>query len=230
MNFESEFRQIGEVDVSEIKRLINELKPESWNENSIRQNVYDVHADTETINLAWDSDFRHVNPTRHPMLQTFAEPLRPMFQLIADYYENSVRWQDYFRKNGHGYFIRANIVKLIAGGKIKEHRDKNFSLAHSHRIHIPIITNDKVIFNIGDLSMNMLEGEVIEINNRMNHSVVNDSQQDRVHLILDWVVPGEPCCCADKTHPGIPCSPQACLETDRLKIACHCFSHTLPAQ
>ena len=50
---------------------------------------------------------------------------------------------------GIGYFIRANLVRLAPGGTINEHRDGNFSLTHSHRVHVPIITNDRVLFNVG---------------------------------------------------------------------------------
>jgi hypothetical protein len=94
---------------------------------------------------------------------------------------------------------------------------------------VPLITNDRVIFSVGGESIGMKEGDIFEVNNRRIHSVVNDGRVGRVHLILDWVNRGEQCCCADKTHPGVTCSPEACLQTDRLKIPCNCFPEECPS-
>jgi hypothetical protein len=62
-----------------------------------------------------------------------------------------------------------------------------------------------------------------EINNRRMHSVQNRSEEDRVHVILDFVLPGEKCCCGATRHPRTLCSPRACEPTDHLKIPCNCF-------
>ena len=37
-----------------------------------------------------------------------------------------------------------------AGAEIAPHRDANYSLAHSHRVHLPIVTNGKVLFTVGN--------------------------------------------------------------------------------
>ena len=124
---------------------------------------------------------------------------------------------------GLGYFVRATLVRLNAGGSISQHQDNNFSLTHSHRVHVPVITNDDVTFTVGSESINMRPGEVIEINNRRLHSVENNGSEHRVHLILDYVLPGEACCCGSKLHPQTLCSPQACMETDHLRIPCTCY-------
>lgn len=225
MNFAGKIIHIGDIDISHLKQQILQLSSEEWLADSSRQEQYDVHPDTETIKLVWDSDFRHIHPTKLPALNKFAKSIQPILARIASYYESAEKWRALFEKNGKGYFIRANIEKLKAGGEIIEHQDKNFSVAHSHRIHVPIITNDNVHFQVAALTFNMLEGEMVEINNRLLHSVKNGGKADRVHLILDWVVPGEQCCCSDKVHPFIPCNPQVCMETDLLNIPCSCFEH-----
>ena len=54
-------------------------------------------------------------------------------------------------------------------------------------MHIPIITNEKVFFQVGDEIKIFKEGEIWKINNTgKSHSVVNNSNEDRVHLIVDW--------------------------------------------
>lgn len=223
MNFQGNFNRISTVDIAPLKNLVLQLTPLHWADDTTRQNRYEVHQDTQTIGLVYDEDFRHTNPTRRPPLELFGPELQPILAVTADHFESRPEAQSLFGTHGHGYFIRASLVRLAPGGKILPHQDKNFSLAHSHRVHVPVVTNDKVTFTVGSETINMKEGEVIEINNRRWHSVSNDGQDDRVHLILDWVTPAEPCCCSYKLHPGIPCSPQACIESDRLKIECNCF-------
>lgn len=222
MNFQGSFKKIGDIDVHHLKNVVERLTDHHWNFNDMRQRRYDVHKDTQTIHLVFDEDFRHTNPTRHEPLEIFAPLLNPILAKIADYYEKQQHYKPYLEKFGPGYFIRANLIKLKPGGSIEEHQDKNFSLAHSHRIHIPIKTSEQVLFRVGNQEINMKEGEVIEINNRKFHAVTNLGEQDRVHLILDWVIPGEPCCCAAKTHPGETCNPELCMETDRLLVPCVC--------
>jgi quercetin dioxygenase-like cupin family protein len=223
MNFEGNFRKIGEVDVAELAKLVGDFSEQDWDAAAYRQRRYEVHRDTQTIGLVFDEDFRHSHPTRLPALQKFEGPLRPALELIADYYEESEQGQQLIREFGYGYFVRASLVRLRAGGSIDAHTDNNFSLAHSHRVHIPIISNDRVSFTVGKESRVLSPGEVVEINNRRRHSVANDGATDRVHLILDFVLPGEMCCCGRLRHPDTLCSPVACRPTDYLEVPCECY-------
>ena len=223
MNFQGSFSRIGTIDIAPIKDLVLQLTQEHWGQQSTREKRYEVHKNTQSIGLVFDEDFRHMNPTVHPAYELFAPVLRDLFAQISEHYETAPEIQAKFGRPVQGYFIRVNLVKLAAGGTIAEHRDMNFSLAHSHRIHVPIVTNDLVFFHVGQKTVTMQEGEIIEINNRREHSVENKGSEDRVHLILDWVFPWEPCCCSHIVHPGVPCSPDACIEIDRRKIPCHCF-------
>jgi hypothetical protein len=223
MNFPGSFRYIGGVEIAEIRKLVMQLTPPQWAGFPLRQKRYEVHRDTQTIGLVFDPDFRHTHPTRLPALEVFQESLRPALEMAAVFYEESPRGQELVKQFGLGYFVRATLVQLKAGGSIAPHQDNNFSLTHSHRIHLPVITNDQVLFTVGDDTMSLPAGDMYEINNRRMHSVQNRSEEDRVHVILDFVLPGEKCCCGVTRHPRTLCSPKACEPTDHLKIPCNCF-------
>jgi len=223
MNFPGNFKKIADTNIEMLASLVRQLTPEHWSGADTRQKRYEVHQDTQAIPLVFDEDFRHTNPTRLPPLELFAPAYHEVLAIIADFYEAPAEEAALWKSFGNGYFIRTQLVSLRPGGSIIPHQDKNFSLAHSHRVHVPVITNDQVLFKVGNETINMQEGEIIEINNRRMHSVENHGEESRVHLILDWVNPGDTCCCSAKTHPGIPCSPEECVETDRLKIPCNCF-------
>jgi hypothetical protein len=226
MNFPGNFFHIGNLDIVELQDLVLQLSEEQWNAFSIRQKRYEVHQHTQTIALVYDTDFRHSHPTRLPALQTFESALRPVLWMTADHFEETDTGRKLIQQNSMGYFVRVSLVRLSAGCGIAEHQDMNFSLTHSHRIHLPVVTNDKVSFTVGGETINMPEGALFEINNRRLHSVRNDGDADRVHLILDFVLPGERCCCGARHRPQTRCSPQACLATDRLQVPCNCYPET----
>lgn len=189
MFFDGEYRTIGTVDVAPLKALIDTFSGQDWDAMASRQRVYAAHVRTNTIPLIFDEDMRHDNPTRWPMMDRFEDALLPAMTRIRDYYASIAG--DGHGSGKHSYFARAIVVKLPAGAEIKSHTDGTPSLLRSHRVHLPIATNDKVLFAIAGHIRNMPEGELCEINNRKSHAVRNGSAHDRVHAILDYVVPGE---------------------------------------
>jgi hypothetical protein len=90
----------------------------------------------------------------------------------------------------NGKHGRIFLAKLFAHKAISPHADWQEYLLVSRRNHIPIITNTNVHFTVGDETKVMKTGEVWEINNSKVHSVVNDGEDDRVHLIID-IIPNE---------------------------------------
>ena len=82
-------------------------------------------------------------------------------------------------------------IKMDSNTKIYPHiddeaRDIDTAYNYCHRIHIPLVTNDKVIFTIGGEDRHLKLGEVIEIDNLTEHSVVNNGSTDRIHLLIDF--------------------------------------------
>ena len=88
-----------------------------------------------------------------------------------------------------GTIIRAMAAKLLAGGKIKPHKDSHPSFHHGHRIHVPITTNNRVRFMIDGRPYQFEVGQAYEINNQLQHSVMNKGAEDRITLIFDYVPP-----------------------------------------
>jgi len=81
---------------------------------------------------------------------------------------------------------QAMFTRLRHGTEIKRHKDKGPITKRSHRIHIPIITNSKCLFTVDNETLHMGAGEIWAIDNVGKfHSVVNNGDIDRVHLIVD---------------------------------------------
>jgi hypothetical protein len=84
---------------------------------------------------------------------------------------------------------RTRIMKLAPGAKIASHRDiaeevACFEFDHV-RLHIPIQTNDKVFFYVGDERLHMAPGRLYYVNFIKKHWVHNGGDNMRTHLVMD---------------------------------------------
>jgi len=173
-------RDLGEYDVAPLRDLILALGEEAWLGNTYRQQEYEVHQQTQSIVMVFTdgSGWPDIEVRREPgwdLLAATAVPL--MHRIIADHYPPG------------GSIIRAMAARLGAGGIIKPHRDKHPSFHYGHRIHIPISTNARVRFIIDGRPYRMEVGRVYEINNQLQHSVMNKGAEGRVNFIFDYVPP-----------------------------------------
>ena len=94
-------------------------------------------------------------------------------------------------------FERVRLMKIKANSKIGKHSDKidkDFGLEDGKivRIHVPIRTNDQVEFYLWEgreKLTNYLEvGHYYYVDVRAPHAVTNNSDVDRIHLVVDTYV------------------------------------------
>jgi hypothetical protein len=82
-------------------------------------------------------------------------------------------------------FGRSRLMRLAGGSEVPIHVDAIYHWHKHVRIHIPVITNDQVIFHCGGEEVNMKAGECWLFDSWRNHKVVNHSNETRIHLVLD---------------------------------------------
>ena len=80
---------------------------------------------------------------------------------------------------------RSRLMKLDAGCEVQYHVDFNYHWYTRVRIHIPISTNPGVVFYCGAEKIHMGEGECWIFDNWRRHNVVNGSEYERIHLVID---------------------------------------------
>lgn len=82
-------------------------------------------------------------------------------------------------------------VRLLAlqpGSEIKPHRDMGCGYKDgTFRLHIPIVTNNLVSFNVGGENLKLLPGSCWYIDFNETHSIKNEGNAVRVHLIVDCI-------------------------------------------
>jgi len=178
MDIDVPLRDLGKVDSTALRERILEQEEAAWHEDSYRQEVYDVHRETESIVLVFThgDNWPASEIRKEPGWDRLADVAVPvMHEIIAKHYAPG------------GTIIRAMAAKLKAGGKITPHRDNHPSFHAGHRIHVPITTNSRVRFMIDGRPYQFEVGEAYEINNQLQHSVANKGKEDRITFIFDYV-------------------------------------------
>jgi aspartyl/asparaginyl beta-hydroxylase (cupin superfamily) len=167
-------RKHAEYDISEIKTYVEKFT-EEWLIDTKRQEMSKIHKETNTYyvyknNLMWKigQEFVTNKISNDDVLLEMLEPIIKDLEKIHD-------------------GVRANVllIKLTANENIPLHEDSGDYLMLSRRNHIPIITAGDVVFGVGSERVNMQPGECWEINNYRLHWVDNNSDIDRVHLLID---------------------------------------------
>lgn len=78
------------------------------------------------------------------------------------------------------------LMKLGAGAVIKEHRDYDLDEENGIvRLHVPVITNEKVEFLLNHKMVTMKAGECWYLRLSDPHMVSNKGDTSRIHLVLD---------------------------------------------
>lgn len=87
---------------------------------------------------------------------------------------------------------RCIINKLKPGGRIYPHPDTPDHAEYWDRFHIVLQSGPGATFICEDEQVEMKTGEIWWFNNRLMHEVVNNSADDRIHLVVD-IRTSKPC-------------------------------------
>jgi len=172
-----------------IKPLLSAITsyPELWTQITARQyTVGSAHQDTETIFLRWaklqtiEAVFKEIEAVDYPALNK----LYPARALIAEA----------MRLTHSKELGRVIITKLKPNGFIDPHIDEGDYADHYERFHIPLQSEGDNSFFVehepGHAEvLNMKPGNLVWFNHKKRHWVMNASQTDRIHLIIDAVAP-----------------------------------------
>jgi hypothetical protein len=160
--------RVLKVDVSELQKEVNELTHEQWIEWELRQNKYKVHSAT----LSYPFYFtEYGEPSKSYNLDTKLWQLtKPIISEVEELYNRKAEI--------------SLLAKLLPFRNITPHTDGGL-FTSTHRIHIPIVTDPRVLFIIDGKKYHMECGYAYEMNNLVEHSVVNPTNIGRVHLMVD---------------------------------------------
>ena len=168
------FWSVGDVNITNLAKIISSIDEDKWKEWSLRQTKFDVHKNTNSIPFIWnqwDVESRLFNLDYMNQNSQLWEVLKPFLSRLVNKYD--------------GVIVNCLFARLKAGTDIKPHKDISLNLLLVHRIHLVIITSPSVQFFIDNTPYEFPAGRIFELSNDRFHSVRNNSDRDRVHLIVD---------------------------------------------
>lgn len=103
---------------------------------------------------------------------------------------------------------RTRLMRLSGQAEVTSHVDVNYYWRERMRVHVPIVTQPTVRFLCGSNEINMKPGECWIFDTWSLHSVINDNEKARIHLVAD-TVGGDGfwdlvSACRSATHPTPP--------------------------
>ena len=170
-------RPLGAVDISALREATLALPESVWDaENTGKPNRFEALGATQHVIFRMVSSF-------HDWRQSYDGPLwrdwQPILQPVLD---SATREYGYAR----GAFPRVMLARMAPGGLIHPHHDTNPAAKWPHKIHVPLLTNPKVAFLVGETVYRFPEGAAVEVNNMGPHAVRNSGATPRIHLIFEY--------------------------------------------
>lgn len=156
-----------------VRPLLDQIAshPELWNTNSIRTSKFaTVHYDVDDIILRYPEPKKdNLNEAPFNVL-TEAQPI--VFALAGRVWCECLG--------------RVVISRLPPGKQIPPHEDRvPGRTLFFQRYQVPLVSSEGVLFHCGDETQHMVPGNAYWFANTLTHSVVNNSQEDRLSMIVD---------------------------------------------
>ena len=175
-----------DVDVVPLQHVLMR-KPELWNQEKFRT-TYDntPHAEVDDILLRYSAPDKTADPSDTAEVQNdhgavwypAAETLPEVKPLVLDL----MRYTNAYE------LTRLLISRLAPGKRILPHADnvgEYVKLGDIARYHIVVRGLPGSLFRCGDEEVNMQSGEIWWFQPHLEHQIVNNSPDDRIHLLAD---------------------------------------------
>jgi quercetin dioxygenase-like cupin family protein len=121
---------------------------------------------------------------RHPVMMIYSDPTATSFEDTP-----MLQGCPYFREVLDAFrcpLQAVRLMRLTPGSRIKEHADLDLSVEEgTARIHIPVVTNPGVEFYLNGSRVVMAAGSAWYLRLSDPHSVNNNGDSDRVHMVID---------------------------------------------
>ena len=175
---------IKTCDYKGILEILKTVPEEEWNKDTVVRNskekVDNTNLDTRALMLKYKSTAAtgpgFVDYEKNDV--EILNKLQPILKQIVSDIKKFYRYEN----------LKLTAIlfsELKKGGIIPEHSDAGKMLTTHHRIHIPLVSDPAVKFTLDHKDYYLEPGHGYEINNQLTHEVRNESNIDRIHMIID---------------------------------------------
>ena len=166
------------IDVTPVLRELA-TQPELWDQNTLRTN----HANTahKEVSDVW-LWFNEVPDDAGAVINDIQTQPYPAWARVPALRQLVL---DLIRRVDGVQLGRVIVTKLPPGGVISPHVDSGAPAAFYTRYQIALQSLPGAVFRCENEEVNFRSGDVWWVNNRVEHSVVNNSADDRIVCIVD---------------------------------------------
>lgn len=175
------FIPIGFFDTCEILSELNKFTDADWTHFTRGSGHIPgtaKHTSSYTLPVIWApvqaDPTKTIEQTFFPKYEHIKKIIEPLIPLVHEFYPGS-------------QVLRVFFTKMDPWSEIGEHIDTALNNRACRRIHVPVITNQDVIFSIDGVDYHFPINQAFEVNNTLRHGVRNLSDQPRIHLIVDFL-------------------------------------------
>ena len=171
MEFNGYTKTLGAISTALLVPIRQKLKNINWDDiNYSRDEEPLVRG--KLIEMPFELAFKKTQTEQALEIVKLCEPI---VETVQKYFPNCIK-------------VRGEIATMVPGGAIDFHIDRSWFHEMSHRIHVPIVTNEKcsLLWEQPAYREHLPIGYIYEINNRRYHSAENLSTHYRTHLIMDF--------------------------------------------
>ncbi len=166
-------------------------RPELWNEDTyLRDYPQGPFGEIHTVMLRFpvkrvleqEAEVRAVAEGAHPTIDRHESVDCPAYKLLPEARPIVMGLMHYVGGERLG---RVMINRIRPGGRIYPHADTPAHADYYSRFHVVLQSQPGVDFRCGDEHVYMAMGETWWFNNKLEHEVLNNSADDRIHMIVD---------------------------------------------
>jgi hypothetical protein len=170
------FFKVGDINAAPLLHSVLR-QPELWDQNKLRTtHLNTAHAEASDIWL-WFNDDKSIDVVNDKEVAPYpAWTKLPLARPIIF---------DLMRATESSQLGRVIITKLAPGKRIMPHVDGGAPVEFYKRYQVALQSLPGAIFQIEDEKVNFNTGEIWLINNKAEHSVQNNSKDDRIVMIVD---------------------------------------------
>lgn len=173
-------RDLGPVDATDLREDVLALPENAWDRpEDFAANYNKKKAIRQASHVIFRFSDRRESLIRYielPSWRKWADRLLPVMHAAVRAYGYAAH-----------FFPRVMLARLPAGAFIPPHVDGDARGFVPHKIHVPILTNPEAYFFLDRQRHHLAEGRAWEVNNGVTHSVVNNGDSDRIHLIFEYL-------------------------------------------
>ncbi|MEI9803389.1 MAG: aspartyl/asparaginyl beta-hydroxylase domain-containing protein [Pseudolabrys sp.] len=149
------FREICTVDICSLLRDVRGIGDAEWDvENEKKENNFSCFRQTRHIIGRFNNGPHPEGYHATAFWERWSDHLVPVMRTVAAHYDLA-----------EADYSKVMLARLAAGGKVDSHSDIGVSNHLTHKIHVPLVTNKNVWFQVGGERFQLETGKAYELNN-----------------------------------------------------------------